>query len=331
MKSAGCGKTVWSGREAFRLYAAGYESVVVPSLGANAISLKTTVNGQNVDILRTPPDGETLLNDPYAYGVPILFPANRVAGGKYVWDGVTYDFPRNYPNDVHIHGVLHNREWPVAGFGAENGRAWVRFTLDTDLDGGLRGHFPVSMAIHLEISLDVSGLTHSFTVQNKSRDKGIPVGLAYHTAFRTDFCGSREGVKLHVPLLGRCIDDPVDRLPNGKTCPLDGFETGIATLAGADPLETVVDALYTAKPGTSDAVFRDAKNRCEVVYHAGPENHYWILWNKTATEGFIAVEPQTWLSNAMHRPSPQEFGAVIVKPGGSWQSKCSISARSMKE
>jgi aldose 1-epimerase len=170
MISARCEKVIWSGREAFRLYAAGYESVVVPSLGANVISLRATVNGQTVDILRTPPDGETLLNDPYAYGVPILFPANRVAGGKYSWDGVEYSFPKNYPNNVHIHGVLHNREWPVAGFGAENSRAWVRFTLDTDQDSGLFQHFPVSMAIHLEITLSENGLTHSFTVRNKSKD-----------------------------------------------------------------------------------------------------------------------------------------------------------------
>jgi aldose 1-epimerase len=174
--------------------------------------------------------------------------------------------------------------------------------------------------------LSENGLTHSFTVRNKSKDKGIPAGLAYHTAFRAD-----EGVRLHVPLLGRCIDDPVDRLPNGKTCPLDGFETRISSPEGADPLETVVDALYTAKPGTSEAIFRNAKKGCEAVYRAGADNHYWILWNKTAAEGFIAVEPQTWLSNAMHRPNPQEYGAVIVKPQESWQSKCSIFARSMKE
>lgn len=331
MRTAGWEQINWSGREGIRLFAAGYEAVVVPSLGANAISLKVNVGGNSLDILRTPPSDEALLEDPYAYGVPILFPANRVAGGGYHWAGVDYRFPKNYPNDVHIHGVLHNRDWPVYKAGAEDGRAWVEFTLDTDQDEALRAHFPVSMAIHLNICLSHMGLTHRFTVENKSSEQEIPVGLAYHTAFRVDFCAGLEDVKLHVPLLKRCTDDPVDRMPDGKTEPLNDFEARVAAKEGSNPLDSVVDALYTAQPGTAEAIFRDQANGCEVVYHAGPENHYWILWNKTATEGFIAVEPQTWLSNAMNRPEPKEDGAIIVAPGESWSGECSIFARAIKE
>lgn len=329
MRTEGWEQITWSGREAIRLFAAGYESVVVPSLGANAISLKTNINGHPVDILRTPKTDQDLLRDVYAYGVPVLFPANRVAGGEYRWDGVTYRFPKNYPNDVHIHGVLHNREWPVYTMGAENGRAWVRFTLDTDQDEALRAHYPVSMAIHLEISLSDRGLTHVFTVENKTADKEIPIGLAYHTAFRVGFCGESQGVKLHVPLAGRCADDPVDRLPNGEVEALDEFEAPIASPEGGNPLAKVVDALYTALPDASEAVFRDLARGCEVVYRVGPENYFWILWNKTATEGFIAVEPQTWLSNAMNRPDPKKDGAVFVGPGQSWSGECSIFARAI--
>lgn len=329
MSMTGCEKMSWSGRDALRLCAGGYEAIVVPSLGANVVALQTMVGEQFVDILRTPPDDRALLDDPYAYGIPVLFPANRVAGGAYTWDGVAYQFPKNYPNGVHIHGVLHNREWPVKEYGAQEGSAWVRFTLDTDEDSALREHFPVSMAIHMEIRLDAQGLTHTFAVENKTADKEIPAGLAYHTAFQVGFCGNREGVKLHVPLLGRCVDDPIDRLPNGNTQAPDEWEAEIASPMGADPLGKVVDALYTAVPGTCEAILRDEKNGCEVVYHAGADNHYWILWNKTTAEGFIAIEPQTWLSNAMHRPSPREFGAVIVKPGQRWESCCTISARAI--
>ncbi len=331
MRAEGWEQIDWSGREAVRLFAAGYEAIVVPSLGANVIRLQTNLEGRTVDILRTPPDDLTLLKDPYAYGVPILFPSNRVAGGGYEWDGVRYRFPKNYPNDVHIHGVLHNRDWKNYKMGMEPGRAWIRLSLDTDRDEALRCHFPVSMAVHMEISLSGRGLTHRFTVENKSHDKEIPVGLAYHTAFRVDFCGGPGGVKLHVPLERRCSDDPVDRLPSGKTVPLSDFEARIALAEGANPLEEAVDALYTAKKDAPEAVFRDDIHGCEVVYHAGPENHFWILWNQTATEGFIAVEPQTWLSNAMNRPNPRENGAIFVPPGESWESECSIFARPVKE
>lgn len=320
-------QTIWQGRKAIRLSAAGYEALLVPSLGANVVSLKAATDGRELDILRTPPDAETLLGDPYAYGIPVLFPANRVANGCYECDGVRYEFPQNYPNGVHIHGVLHNREWPVADSGTQPGRAWVRLTLSTQTDAELRSHFPIPMCIHLEVSVSAEGLTHRFTVENHSADKRLPVGLAYHTAFRVAFDGHTDEVRLHVPLAARCTDDPTDRLPSGKTAPLSDFESRIACPQGAWPLEEAVDCLYTAQPGTTDMVMTDTKSGAKVIYRAGGENHYWILWNKTTTEGFIAVEPQTWLSNAMHFPHPEQQDAIFVKPGETWSSECRIFAQ----
>ena len=318
---------IWQARKALLLLAAGYQALLVPSLGANVISLKAALDGRELDILRTPPNAETLLSDPYAYGIPVLFPANRVAGGYYECDGVRYEFPQNYPNGVHIHGVLHNREWPVTGYGAQAGRAWVRLTLSTQTDDALRSHFPIPMVIHLDISVSDEGLAHRFTVENHSADKRLPVGLAYHTAFRVAFDGDCDSVRLHVPITGRCTDDPTDRLPNGKTIALNDFESRIATPQGAWPMEEAVDYLYAAQPNASDMVMTDTRSGARVVYRADRCNHYWILWNKTATEGFIAVEPQTWLSNAMHFPHPQEQDAIFIQPGETWRSECRIFAQ----
>ena len=75
-----------------------YEALAVPSLGANVLKLTCRHPcGKQIDILRTPSCAQALLNDPYAYGIPVLFPANRIAGGEYSYDGVTYRFPQNYP------------------------------------------------------------------------------------------------------------------------------------------------------------------------------------------------------------------------------------------
>lgn len=326
-----CEATTWSGREALHLCAAGYEATLVPSLGANVISLKGKIQEHHVDILRTPPDAQTLLDDPYAYGIPILYPANRVQNGYYTWDGITYSFPRNYPNDVHIHGVLHNRAWPVDSYGTKNGKAWCRLVLDTRTDDELWINFPIPMRICLEVSIDKEGLHHLFTVENHSNEHELPVGLAYHTALRVALCGDEDNVTLHVPLCGRCTDDPLDRLPNGNTIPLNDFESRIASAEGAPPLEKVVDYLYTAASNMPEAVMRDNARGIEAVYRVDEENHYWILWNQTGKEGFIAVEPQTWLSNAMHHPQPAQMGAIFVPPMQSWSSKCSIFLRSVKE
>lgn len=325
--SAGCwNEMVWDGRPAIRLEAAGYEAVLVPSLGANVIRLCYHGEGEELDILRSPATAQELLENPYAYGVPILFPANRISGGQYEWEGVRYTFPQNYPNGVHIHGVLHNRAWPLPACTAGEGEARALFTLKTDEDAALREHFSQPVSIRLELILNENGLLHRFSVENRG-SAAFPVGLAYHTALRVPFCTGSGGVRLHVPLAARCTDDPIDRLPNGGHQPLDDFESRIATEQGAPPLEKRVDYLYTAKTPGGEAVLWDPHCSREVVYLAGAENRYWILWNQNAAEDFISVEPQTWLTNAMNRKDPALDGAIFVPPGETWSGDCRLYTR----
>lgn len=54
--------------------------------GANCISLKN--ERYRASILREPPEGGELDN-PYLYGMPILFPVNRIEGGKFEFEGKT--------------------------------------------------------------------------------------------------------------------------------------------------------------------------------------------------------------------------------------------------
>lgn len=324
-----CKQVFWDGREAFELTAGSYGALVVPSLGANVLRLWYDHGDQRFEILRTPLDAETLLGDPYAYGIPVLFPANRVADGFYEWEGVRYAFPQNYPNGVHIHGVLHNRPWTVAQSWHDASSAGIRMQLDTRTDEGLRRSFPVDVVFNLEIRLSKNGLAHLFTVENQSAHP-FPAGLAYHTAFNIPFCSSSTAgdVRISVPLKARCIDDPVNRLPAGETRDLDALEKRIASAEGAPPLEQILDYLYTARPDEPRlAVVRDIAAGWETVYTAGKDNQYWIIWNATGREGFVAIEPQTWLSNAMKQRNPVQFGAIFVHPGETWTNRTEIALR----
>ena len=72
--------TEWDKRDAIVLRAGRYEALAVPSLGANVLKLTCRHPcGKQIDILRTPSCAQALLHDPYAYGIPVLFPANRIA------------------------------------------------------------------------------------------------------------------------------------------------------------------------------------------------------------------------------------------------------------
>ena len=58
--------------------------------GANCISL--THETHRAVILREP-DYEKKLDNPYLYGMPLLFPANRISGGRFYFKGREYCFP----------------------------------------------------------------------------------------------------------------------------------------------------------------------------------------------------------------------------------------------
>ncbi|NLD52406.1 MAG: aldose 1-epimerase [Clostridiales bacterium] len=327
MKNATCGWETWSELDALKLTGFGYEALLVPALGANTIRLTYREGDQLLHILRSPDSASDLLQNPYEYGAPILFPANRISGAGYTWEGIRYSFPVNCPDQMHIHGVLHNRAWPVAGYGADADKAWVQLALDTDQDAALHSHFPVPMQIVLSIELTPEGLGHRFTVINKSDRHQIPAGLAYHTAFQVAFSGDAGHVRLHVPIAKRSVDHADTWLPTGQFQALDDYEKQIASAEGADPLLKEFDGIFLAREDAHEAVLRDRTTGWEVVYRADPVHRYWLIWNKTAQDGFVCVEPQTWLSNAMNSPSPATRHAAFVPPQGRWGTYCTIGAR----
>jgi aldose 1-epimerase len=324
-----CEKTKWDGLETLELRAFDYGACLIPSLGANVIRLWYERPEENFEVLRTPPNAAVFLSDPFAYGVPVLFPANRVSGGFYEWDGVRYQFPQNQPNGMHIHGVLHNHPWPLVSYRHNREGAFVRLELDTRKDAELRQAFPVDILFRLDISLTRNGLEHRFSVENRG-ERSFPAGLAYHTAFRIPFRAGtpHESIRMSLPIEARCIDDPVSRLPTGAVVSLDGFEQMIASADGAPPLERGLDFLYTSQAKVPrEAILRDILCGWEVVYTAGKDSRYWIIWNSNGEKDFVAIEPQTWLSNAMKLPDPLALGAVIVPPGQSWICGNTIAVR----
>ena len=66
----------------------------------------------------------------------------------------------------------------------------------------------------------------------------------------------------------------------------------------------------------NEAVLTDIKNRVQIRYAAEDRYGYWIIWNNTTKEGFVGIEPQTWLSNApcFAERGIQGLGIIEVLP-----------------
>ena len=105
----------WHGTQAVEFTKRDYTALLVPSVGANLVRLAHTRLG--VEVLRTPSEREhdEFLRRPHVYGVPILFPPNRIADGRFRFDGREYRFPITRPeeNNYH-HGTLKSPPFAVS-------------------------------------------------------------------------------------------------------------------------------------------------------------------------------------------------------------------------
>ena len=92
-----------------------YSACINLSMGANCISLRN--ERYKAKILREP-DYSKELDNPYLYGMPILYPANRISNGKFTFEGREYKFPVNEAHtNCHIHGELHSMEFELVEHG----------------------------------------------------------------------------------------------------------------------------------------------------------------------------------------------------------------------
>ena len=92
-----------------------YTAVLIPEMGANLVRLANTRLG--AEILRTPGPGEigTFRSRPQVFGLPILFPPNRIADGRYTFEGRTYRYPITIEKERNYHhGVLKSEAFMVS-------------------------------------------------------------------------------------------------------------------------------------------------------------------------------------------------------------------------
>ena len=154
-----------------RLAGFGWQAEVLPAYGMNLIRLARSGS----ELLRTP-EGETQLRrEPQVYGMPLLLPPNRTAGGAFTFQGTTYHLPINEPvYGNHIHGSLARMPFRVT---EQTATSMTGFYEN-------RGEcYPFPFAITVTHCLTETGTQHLFTLCNTG-PKTMPLAFGLHIAFR---------------------------------------------------------------------------------------------------------------------------------------------------
>ena len=134
----------------------GYTMKIVPEIGGQVISLEK----EGIHALHEPESFEALKKSPTSYGLPVLFPPNRIDGGAFTAGGKTYHFPINEPaRGNSLHGFLHNRSWKVEKVTETEEKATVTLLFVGDETTDFYNVFPVLFEVRQTLELTKDGLT----------------------------------------------------------------------------------------------------------------------------------------------------------------------------
>ena len=287
-----------------------YTLQVVPELGGQVISLKKN----DVEALNVPCDPELFVEKSTSYGLPILFPPNRIDGGQFATATRAYQFAINEPaRGNSLHGFLHKRAWKLTQ--ADNNTVQVEFEADAATD--FYTYYPHTFRAVQTNRLSEEGLYQEIQITNTSEEP-MPIGLGFHTAFKVD---ADSLVRLSV---GKRIEMSERMLPTGAVRELNEAEAPLHE-KGLVPTAWSMDDHYTVEYIEKDgkpfhgAIVERGDGR--ICYEVDPFYQHWMIWNSNQAGDMICLEPQNWRVNApnlvSNGMSEQEAGFCQLQPGES--------------
>lgn len=291
----------------------GYRMTLAPWQGGQLIRLQ---KGE-LDLLHAPDNEDALALKPTHYGLPVLFPPNRIDAGHFAAAGREYQFPLNEPQRGNsLHGFLHTRPWEVESVqdSVEAVTVVLRFTARSMAD--FYPYYPHCFTIRMRYTLSERGLEQEVSVHNEGSET-MPVGLGFHSAFAVD-AGSTVCLSA-----GQRVLMSERMLPTGIR-PLNEKEAALRG-KGLDVHAWSMDDHYTAEPlifargAYHGAVI--ARDAGRVYYEVDSFYRHWMVWNAGGDQNFICLEPQNWRVNAPNlvsdkRLSEEEAGFTLLPPAG---------------
>ncbi len=248
---------------------------------------------------------------PNLNGIPILFPfPNRIAGGRFVFEGREVVLPRNEGGKNAIHGLVLDRPWETASTDTRR-KASVTGRISTDSDGGPAALWPFPFRLEVTYTLFGKALSMEAVFHNPGPGR-LPCGFGSHGYFRVPGAERVDDLRLTAPF--GCRYELRDLLPTGKKIPLDPEDEPY--LRGAPVGGRVFDTVY------GDLTFQNGKASVRLE---GGERGLEISWDSSAPililytpphREAVAVEPYTCLTDAFNLASRGvESGALFLEPG----------------
>lgn len=324
----------YCGLQAVEFSKGDYTALLIPEVGANLIRLADTRRG--VEVLHTPTEEEIEIfrRRPQVYGLPILFPPNRIADGRFTFEGRTYHLPITNEKEHNFHhGFLKSQPFQVSKAVETDDEVMVecRYYSNAGCDVIFRD-FPHEFKCKIIFRLTSEGLEQEVVFTNRSQQR-MPLGVGFHTPMRIPFAGGDDGDYVMRVAVGEQVELDDRNLPTGRKLPLT---EQFARLRGkglqvtnCDPIE----AGFTLREIDVDghpyrgAVVENLRTGVRTFYEVDDQTTYWTIWNNGGHMPYCCPEPQTWTTNAPNATDPVAEGFKAVEPGQSWSAKYRLYVR----
>lgn len=277
---------------------------VAPEYGGNLCRL---CHGE-LEMLRTPDTPSQLDRDRVLYGLPVLFPPNRIANGEFEADGRRYVLPVNEPPPRcnHLHGLPVHAVWNASAGMNRVDMNWTYGPGHPAFEG-----FPCPFRLELVYEFSRGSVQQALTVMNTG-ESALPCGAGFHSVFKAP-------KRARVTAAGYYWEIQRPRyLPSGRQLeweqfdPREWFEPDRYDISWHTPVE---DGSYEGR------AFRGAvlDYGCKTVLYEVDQNYRcWMLWNRKAQSGFFCPEPMSWMVDAPNLKLPRGItGFRLLPPGGS--------------
>ena len=290
-----------------------FEAKINLSRGANCISLRMN----SFKILREP-DYTFELDNPYVYGMPILFPVNRISGGYFVFEGREYKFPINEAEtNCHLHGSLHQSEFVLTY--KTDSRIICTYYSKADEPYSKAGN---CYKVELEYELNNDGFHQCVSIENMS-DKNMPVMIGFHTTFNTLFAyGTPESTFVYAGIEKEYERNVNNYLPTGNILEFDDVSKALAN-GVFKPFDMQASRHYKGLHKGKMVIY-DSHNNLSIVYETDEKYKCRLIYNGGE---YICLEPQNCLVNCPnYSMGREEAGFDFLKPGEikKYYSKISI-------
>lgn len=159
----------------------GSTAAIAAHRGFNCCSFVSRFDGREVDVIASKPDFPETGERPSGNGSPILFPfPNRIAHGRFQWEGKEYRVPLRPGTDHAIHGFVYDRPWRVTDQKADAVTGEFQFSRD---DPDRAPCWPADGKIEVAYRLHRNVLRMNITISNPDK-RPLPWGFGTHTYFK---------------------------------------------------------------------------------------------------------------------------------------------------